>query len=68
MSQNFLCLNSDKTEVMLIGTPHQISKSGALALIVEGTVLDFQNKLKNLGVIFNINLTFDPYVQNTVKN
>ncbi len=44
MSQDFLCLNSDKTEVMLIGTPHQISKSGALALTVEGTVLDFQNK------------------------
>ncbi len=53
---------------MLIGTPHQISKSGALALTVEGTVLDFQNKLKNLGVIFDINLTFDPHVQNTVKN
>ncbi len=68
MSQNFLCLNSDKTEVMLIGTPHQISKSGALSLTVEGTVLDFQNKLKNLGVIFDINLTFDPHVQNTVKN
>ncbi len=68
MSQNFLCLNSDKTEVMLIGTPHQISKSGALALTVEGTVLDFQNKNKNLGVIFDINLTFDPHVQNTVKN
>ncbi len=65
---NLLCLNSDKTEVMLIGTPHQISKSGALALTVEGTVLDFQNKLKNLGVIFDINLTFDPHVQNTVKN
>ncbi len=29
---------------MLIGTPHQISKSGALALTVEGTVLDFQKK------------------------
>ncbi len=35
---------------------------------MEGTVLDFQNKLKNLGVIFDINLTFDPHVQNTVKN
>ncbi len=67
MSQNFLCLNSDKTEVILTGTPHQINKSGALALTVEGTVLDFQNKLKKLGVIFDINLTFDPHVQNTVK-
>ncbi len=28
MSQNFLCLKSEKTEVMLIGSPHQLSKAG----------------------------------------
>ncbi len=44
MSQNFLCLNSDKTEVMLIGSPHQIRKAGTLALKMDGSVMEFQTK------------------------
>lgn len=67
MSQNFLCLNSDKTEVMLIGSPQQIRKAGDITLMVDGSALEFQTKLKNLGVIFDATLTFDPHVQNMVK-
>ncbi len=44
MSQNFLCLNSDKTEVMLIGSPHQIRKAGTLTLKMDGSVMEFQTK------------------------
>ncbi len=67
MSQNFLCLNSEKTEVMLIGSPHQLRKAGSITLSVDGSIMKFKTKLKNLGVIFDSNLTFEPHVQGTVK-
>uniref|UniRef100_A0A8C1UV32 Reverse transcriptase domain-containing protein n=1 Tax=Cyprinus carpio TaxID=7962 RepID=A0A8C1UV32_CYPCA len=67
MYEIFLCLNSDKTEVMLIGSPHQLRKAESITLSVDGSALQFQTKLKNLGVIFDANLTFDHYVRNTVK-
>ena len=57
MSENFLCLNGDKTEVMLIGSPHQLCKAESITLSVDGSALQFQTKLKNLGVIFDANLT-----------
>ncbi len=67
MSQHFLCLNSEKTEVMLIGSPHQLRKAGSITLSVDGSIMKFKTKLKNLGVIFDSNLTFEPHVQGTVK-
>jgi len=67
MSQNFLCLNSEKTEVMLIGSPHQLRKAGSITLSVDGSIMKFKTKLKNLGVIFDSNLTFEPHVLGTVK-
>ncbi len=67
MSENFLCLNSDKTEVMLIGSPHLLRKAESVTLGLVGSALQFQTKLKSLGVIFDANLTFDPHVRNTVK-
>ncbi len=39
MSQNFLCLNSEKTEIMLIGSPHQLLKSGTVSLIVNNSII-----------------------------
>jgi len=51
-------LNSDKTEVMLISSPHQLCKTESITLSVDGSALKFQTKQKNLGVIFDVNLTF----------
>ncbi len=67
MSQNCLCLNSEKTEVMLIGSPHQLRKAGSITLSVDGSIMKFKTKLENLWVIFDSNLTFEPHVQGTVK-
>lgn len=51
MTNNFLCLNADKNEVLLIGSPHQLSRADQSPLIIDGSVLEFQSKLRNLGVI-----------------
>lgn len=64
MADNFLCLNGDKTEVMHIGSPHQLHKAGQTPLIIDGSLPDFQKKLRNLR---NLSLTFDPQVQNVIK-
>ncbi|MBN3312075.1 PCD15 protein, partial [Atractosteus spatula] len=45
MTQNFLHLNCDKTEVMLIGSPHQLRKASPVTLSVDGSVLELQSKL-----------------------
>ena len=67
MSNNFLSLNGSKTEVMLLGSPHQLRKVGSPTLSVDGVALEFKTKLRNLGVIFDATLSFEPFVQNTVK-
>ncbi len=59
MDNNLFCLNSDKTEVMLIGSRHQISEAGHLSLTLDGSVLEVQSRVRNLGVIFDANLSFD---------
>ncbi len=42
-------------------------KLGRLLWSVDGSIMKFKTKLKNLGVIFDSNLTFEPHVQGTVK-
>ncbi len=59
MDNNLLCLNSDTTEVMPIGCRHQISNAGHLSLTLDGSVLEDQSRVRNLGVIFDANLSFD---------
>jgi len=59
MDNNLLGLNSDKTEVMLIGCCHQISNAGHLSLTLDGSVLEVQSRVRKLGVIFDANLSFD---------
>ncbi len=67
MDNNLFCLNSDKTEIMLMGSRHEISKAGHLSLTLDGSVLEVQSRVRNLGVIFNANLSFDSFVPSTVK-
>ncbi len=44
-----------------------LRKAGSITLSVDGSIMKFKTKLKNLGVIFDSNLTFEPHVQGTVK-
>ena len=51
MTDNFLCLNSEKTEIMLVGSPYHLRKSEPVVLTLDGSNVEFQTKLRNLGVI-----------------
>lgn len=47
--KTFLYLDSSKTKVMLLSSPHQLRNAGSLALFVDGVALELQSKCKNLG-------------------
>ncbi len=67
MSENCLCLNSDKDRSDAYWFTSPVRKAESVTLGLVGSALQFQTKLKSLGVIFDANLTFDPHVRNTVK-
>jgi len=37
------------TQIMLVGSPHQLCKAELVTLTVNGSTVEFQTKLKNLG-------------------
>ncbi|XP_061586908.1 uncharacterized protein LOC133451780, partial [Cololabis saira] len=60
MSRNFLLLNSDKTEVIILGPEHLRKGLDGVAMASSATV-------RNLGVIFDQDLSFKPYVNQVCK-
>ncbi|XP_066540663.1 uncharacterized protein [Hoplias malabaricus] len=67
MMQNFLMLNSDKTEVLLLGTDTQIHSLRNAAINLDNSTVKHNAIIKNLGVAFDSTLTFDTHISNTVK-
>ncbi len=62
MTSNFLLLNSEKTEVLIIGpkTPTSINLEHCLTL--DRCSVDSSSSVRNLGVLFDSNLSFDSHV------
>ena len=58
MTQNLLQLNSNKTEAMLIGSPHQL-QSSSVNSVFSGQI--------NLGVRFEPNVSFEQHIQQLCK-
>lgn len=67
MSNNFLQLNSSKTEALLVGTPHQIHSSPISQLIFDGQVITLSSSVTNLGVRFDPQLTFNDHIKYICK-
>ena len=68
MSAKFLKLNSDKTEVLICGTWQQLQKCPVTS-IKAGTTVNIQNELvRNLGVLFDSNMTMLDHVNSVVKS
>ena len=69
MSANFLKLNSDKTEILILGTWQQLAKCTVDSISVAGTDVILQNKpVRNLGVMFDKNMTMSSHVSSVVKS
>ncbi len=61
-TSNFLLLNSEKTEVLIIGHKTPTSNNLEHCLTLDGCSVDSSLSVRNLGVLFNSNLSFDSHV------
>lgn len=63
MTQNCLLLNSDKTEVILFGPERFREKLSSYIVTLDGISLASSSTVRNLGVIFDQNLSFDAHIK-----
>ena len=61
MSDNFLKLNADKTELILIGNPKRVAKVEHFELTVGDSVVRPSCSARNLGVILDDTLSFKQF-------
>jgi hypothetical protein len=67
MTRNFLLLNSDKTEVLIIGPKTSKNKPLKYNLTLDGCTVTSSSTAKNLGVIFDTNLSFENQITNVCR-
>ena len=69
MSQNFLKLNAEKTEVIVCGFRAQLCKFHLSSVNIAGVNVPVQtNAVRNLGVMFDCNMSMSAQVNNVVKS
>ncbi len=66
MTSNFLLLNSDKTEILLIGPKNSTQNILDYNLQLDGCNVP-SSTVKNLGVILDSNLSFENHISNVTK-
>ena len=62
MTQNLLKLNSDKTEIILFGTRHQLSKVDDIGIQIGNNTVKPANHVMNLGFVMDSLLKNGPHV------
>ena len=62
MTQNLLKLNSDKTEFILFGTRHQLSKVGDISIQIGSATIKPVNNVRNLGFVMDKLLKNGPHI------
>ncbi|XP_074496848.1 uncharacterized protein LOC141770897 [Sebastes fasciatus] len=60
-------LNSDKIELLLIGSKSTLSKTNNLTLSIDGTSVSPSPQARNLGVILDPTLSLEPHIRQLVK-
>ncbi len=66
MTNNFLLLNSDKTEVLLIGPKNSTQNILVYNLQLDGCTVT-SSTVKNMGVILDSKLSFENHISNVTK-
>ena len=67
MCSNMLKLNPDKTEFLLVGSPHNILRISAPKLNLDASVISPSAKVRNLGVILNSSFTMDKHISSVCQ-
>ena len=67
MAANFLLLNSDKTEVIVLGPENLRNMVSKQILTLDGITLASSNTVRNLGVIFDQDMSFNAHIKQICK-
>ncbi len=67
MTSNFLLLNSEKTEVLIIRPQTIACNNLDHYLILDGCSVNSSSSVRNLGVLFDSNLSFEKHVSSICK-
>ncbi|XP_028454539.1 uncharacterized protein LOC114568999, partial [Perca flavescens] len=67
MTHNFLMLNSDKTEVIVIGPTHRRTSFSKDIVTLDGITLASSTAVRNLGVIFDQDISFNAHLKQTSR-
>ena len=68
LHDNKLCNNGDKTELLLIGAPQQLKKLKISSIKIENVEIKTLDHVRNLGVLFDKNMTMEKHVNKMCKN
>ena len=68
LHENKLCNNGDKTELLVIGAPQQLKKLQVSSINIENVEIKTMDHVRNLGVIFDKNMTMEKQVNKMCKN
>ena len=67
MTSNFLLLNSEKTEFLIIVQKNSARINPESCLTIDGCSVKSLSSVRNLGVLFDINLSFESHVSSICK-
>ena len=67
MASNYLKLNMDKTEILIVQSIHNLRRYGTFPLTINSTVVQPSSDVSNLGVTFDQHLDMTGQVANIVK-
>lgn len=68
LSSNFLKLNTDKTELLVIGTKNTLSKFDSFFLLINDTSVSPSPQVKSLGVILDSTLSFQSHINSITRS
>lgn len=67
MARNFLLLNSDKTEIIVLGPRHLRETFSSDLTGIDGIILAPSTTVRNLGVLFDQDLSFNSHIKQISK-
>ena len=68
MRKHFLCLNTDKTKIMIIAPPDIQKQVTIRGVNCTGTCIRFSDIAKNLGILFDSTLSLDEHIRKVARS